>query len=529
MEQISKTILIIDDEKTLRDDLGEFFEDKGWFVFKAENGLEALVVLKGMSYKCDCIILDQKMSKMDGKVFIKELGEKCNDIPIILLSGYVTVDDLTSYYKGKILSYFSKPTDPAIIEILARNFVNYFHNINKGTLEENEISKAGYNSAIIKMHSLDDKTKKNEDQLIRYFNNAINNIVPIKIDEHYFVVARRWNSWYPSFFDVPGGCYAVLCPVCLNIERNRVIVIDPGFRFLEVLATLGISVKDIETCIVSHNHPDHIGGAFEYIVSRHVTEEQSTFICNPNAYNLFKDYMQKGINISVINSNQELITCKIHPNTNCCLSLESIDTEHQELGPQSDSKGLIFYFKGYKIPRKLVILGDTSYDFQKHQDFINKITDHETKIAVLHIGSSQMKERIGGHLYLDGLLAILNHIGKKLIENRRRNDDKLIILISEWGLEHASKEHLGKINPSINGSNARSLIIEVIDFLIDSLRIFNYFEKMTIIPADIGLMVGIDTGKIFWKDKQSGIMNSCDPDKLKWKEDSEGLEYFIIE
>jgi L-ascorbate metabolism protein UlaG (beta-lactamase superfamily) len=376
------------------------------------------------------------------------------------------------------------------------------------------------------MHSLDDKTKKNEDQLIKYFYNAINNIAPIKIDEHYFVVARRWNSWYPSFFNVPGGCYAVLCPVCQNIKRNRVIVIDPGFRFLEVLAALGISVNDIETCIISHNHPDHIGGAFEYIVSRHVADKQSNFICNPSAYALFKEFNQKGITISVINSNQELITCKIHSPKNCCLTLESFDTEHQELGPQSDSKGIIFNFKGYNNTRKLVVLGDTSYDSKNHQHFIEKITDHETKVAVLHIGSAQLKERIGGHLYLEGLLAILNHIGKKLIETNRNNDDKLIILISEWGLEHASLEQLDKINPSIKGSNAKSLIIEVIDFLKESLEIFDYFKKMTIIPADIGLMVGIDSGKMFWKDKLSGEMNTCDPDNLKWKEDSDGLEYF---
>lgn len=523
MEQTTKKILIIDDEKTLREDYGKFFKDKGWIVLTAENGIDALIVLKSIMYECDCIILDQKMPKMNGKEFISELGEKVHDIPIILLSGYVTSDDFENNYKGKVLSHFSKPTNPAIIEALADNYANYFRNTTK------EISKDGsemYQNAVMKLHSIDDKTKKNEDQLIKYFYSAINNTLPLEINEHFFVVARRWNSWYPSFFNVAGGCYAILCPVCQATNRNRVIVIDPGFRFLEILAKLGISVTDIETCIVSHNHPDHIGGAFEYIVSRHVAEKQSTFICNPSAHSLFKDYIQKGININVINSNQELITCRKHPNTNCCLALESFDTEHQELGPQSDSKGIILNFKAYTNPRKIVILGDTSYDSQNHQHFIDKITDHETKVAILHIGSAQMKERIGGHLYLEGLLAILNHIGKKLLEVHRRNDDKLIVLISEWGLEHASQEQLREINTVIKGANTKSLIIEVIDFLKESLEIFGYFEKMTVIPADIGLMVGIDSGKIFWKDKKSGKMNSCNPVNLKWKEDLEGLSYF---
>ena len=521
-----KKILIIDDEKTIRNDLGKFFEDKGWIVFLAENGADALIVLKSITYKCDCIILDQKMPIMDGKEFIKELGEKVHDIPIILLSGVVTHDDFFKHYKLKILSHFSKPTNPAIIEALADNFVNYFKNINEGTVAEKEIRKDGYKSAIIKMNSIDDNTKNNENQLIKYFNNAINSIVPIEINEHYFVVARRWNSWYPSFFNVPGGCYAVLCPVCKSIKRNRVIVIDPGFRFLEVLATLGISVKDIETCIVSHNHPDHIGGAFEYIVSRHAADKESNFICNPSAYALFKDFTQKGINLSVINSNQELITCNIHSPSNCCLTLESFDTEHKELGPQSDSKGIIFNFNGYTNTRTLVILGDTSYDSKNHQHFIDKITDHETKVAVLHIGSAQLKKRIGGHLYLEGLLAILNHIGKRLIENHRNNNDKLIILISEWGLEHASQKQLSKINPAIKGAEPNSIIIGVINFLKESLEIFDYFRKMIIIPADIGLMVGINSGKMFWKDKQTGKMNSCEPDELNWRENSDGLEYF---
>jgi two-component system, response regulator, stage 0 sporulation protein F len=520
MEAITKNILIIDDEKNIREDLGKFFEDKGWGVFQAENGADALIVLKGISYKCDCIILDQKMPKMDGKQFIKELGDKVHDIPIILLSGYVTSDEFLKYYKGKVLSHFTKPTNPAIIEALADNFVNYFNNAKGGSSEEKKAGSSNYENTVLNMHSIVEKTKSNEDKLIIYFDKTINNNKPFKINEHLFVVARRWNSWYPSFFDVPGGCYAIVSPICKKTKRNRVTVIDPGFRFLEVLASLNISVKDIETCIISHNHPDHIGGAFEYIASRHVAKEQSTFICNPSAFNLFKDYMQQGVNISVMNSNQELRTCKKHDNTKCCLTLESFDTEHKEIGPQSDSKGIIINFRNYTNPRKVVVLGDTSYDLQKHQLFIDKITDHETKVAVLHIGSAQMKERIGGHLYLEGLLAILNHIGTKLVANHRRNDDKLIILISEWGLEHASQKQLSEINPAIKGADTNSLIIEVIDFLKESLKNFGFLNKMTIIPADIGLMVGIDSGKIYL-----GNNRSITPDELKITVNEKGIIY----
>lgn len=318
----------------------------------------------------------------------------------------------------------------------------------------------------------------------------------------------------------------MVSPTCENSNRNRVLVIDPGFRFLKVLSDLGISVKDIETCLISHNHPDHLGGAYEYIASRHVAREDSKFICNPGAYSMFESYRQKGIEIQAIGTHQALISCSVHEHKKCDITLDSFDTDHTELGSHDESKGLVLNFNDYDPLRKVVILGDTCFEIPNHRDqFVPKLADIHNKVVVLHIGSAQIKRRVGGHLYLQGVHKLIDLIGAELESTQRSISDKLIVLISEWGLEHATGQQLSELGVTVEKGWNNSVIIEITSFLNESLKDKGYDERMQVIPADIGLMVGIRSGDIYWKD--GAILRNASPDQLKWRTNSLGLEYYV--
>ncbi len=82
-----KTILVVEDETTLRKVLSDKFRIEGFDVLEARNGEEGLSV--ALDKKPDLIILDNKMPKMDGVTMIKKLRPEnswSKKVPIILLT-----------------------------------------------------------------------------------------------------------------------------------------------------------------------------------------------------------------------------------------------------------------------------------------------------------------------------------------------------------------------------------------------------------------------------------------------------------
>ena len=74
----------MDDDPDLRELLFTALEDEGYEVVPAGNGEEALALLK--TFRPDVIVLDLMMPVMDGWQFAKELKQREEEIPIVLLS-----------------------------------------------------------------------------------------------------------------------------------------------------------------------------------------------------------------------------------------------------------------------------------------------------------------------------------------------------------------------------------------------------------------------------------------------------------
>lgn len=110
-----ETILVVDDEKEIRDLIGIYLESEGYVVSKANNGIEALEVLNNQ--KIDLIILDIMMPKMDGIEACVNI-RKNNNMPIIMLSAKnEDMDKIIGLTTGAD-DYVSKPFNP--LELLAR-------------------------------------------------------------------------------------------------------------------------------------------------------------------------------------------------------------------------------------------------------------------------------------------------------------------------------------------------------------------------------------------------------------------------
>lgn len=109
-------VLVVDDEKLIRDVIKEYASTENYEVVEAENGLDAIEKVKE-NKDIDIIIMDIMMPKLDGYSASLEI-KKIDDIPIIMLSAREEeYDKLTGFELG-IDDYITKPFSPK--ELLAR-------------------------------------------------------------------------------------------------------------------------------------------------------------------------------------------------------------------------------------------------------------------------------------------------------------------------------------------------------------------------------------------------------------------------
>jgi len=116
------SILVVDDEFSVRDSLYNWFKTEGYRVDTAENGMEALKKLQESPW--DIVLVDIKMPKMDGMELQRHIKKIDNSIIVIVITAYATVDTAVEAMKEGAFDYLSKPVDPDKLSILIRNAVN---------------------------------------------------------------------------------------------------------------------------------------------------------------------------------------------------------------------------------------------------------------------------------------------------------------------------------------------------------------------------------------------------------------------
>lgn len=110
-----ETILIVDDEKEIRDLIDIYLKNEGYKTLKAENGIAALELLR--KNNIDLILLDIMMPKMDGIETCMKIREEKNT-PIIMLSAKSEdIDKIMGLTTGAD-DYITKPFNP--LELVAR-------------------------------------------------------------------------------------------------------------------------------------------------------------------------------------------------------------------------------------------------------------------------------------------------------------------------------------------------------------------------------------------------------------------------
>ncbi len=113
------SVLVIDDEKSIRRTLREILEYENYKVEEASDGLEGLSVLHQKSF--DVVLLDVKMPKMDGLEVLGKIMEMNAELPVIMISGHSTIDTAVEAVKKGAYDFVAKPMDLNRLLITIRN------------------------------------------------------------------------------------------------------------------------------------------------------------------------------------------------------------------------------------------------------------------------------------------------------------------------------------------------------------------------------------------------------------------------
>jgi len=113
------SILVVDDERAIRNSLKEILEYENYKVEVAENGADGLQ--KVQNGKFDLIFSDIKMPEMDGIAFLEAVLKERGDVPVIMMSGHAEIDTAVKSIKLGAYDFISKPLDMNRILVTVRN------------------------------------------------------------------------------------------------------------------------------------------------------------------------------------------------------------------------------------------------------------------------------------------------------------------------------------------------------------------------------------------------------------------------
>lgn len=151
------SLLIVDDEESVRDSLYNWFIEDGYLVEVAENAKQALSMLEARNY--DIILADIKMPGMDGMEMHRRIKVLNKDSIVIIMTAFASVETAVQALKDGAYDYITKPFDPDDLSHLIRNASSQI-----ALKSENDALK----SKIISLENIEDIIG-NSDGMIRVF------------------------------------------------------------------------------------------------------------------------------------------------------------------------------------------------------------------------------------------------------------------------------------------------------------------------------------------------------------------------
>src|SRR5512143_3451408 len=144
---MAKSILIVEDEETLRESLKRIFGKEGYAVDGAESAEKGLVLFEANHY--DAIISDIILPGMDGIEMLSKVREQNPDQIVIIVTAYASLDTSVKALRAGAYDYIMKPIIHEEIKQIVRNALKQKSLQTENVLLKREIGKDYDFSSII--------------------------------------------------------------------------------------------------------------------------------------------------------------------------------------------------------------------------------------------------------------------------------------------------------------------------------------------------------------------------------------------
>jgi DNA-binding NtrC family response regulator len=105
-------ILVIDDDRHMRNACSRVLSKAGWFVSCAETGDEGLAAVLASTEKIDVVLLDQLMPGLSGMDVLDRIHEANPNLPVVIMTGSMTEESAQEILKRGACDCLSKPFTP---------------------------------------------------------------------------------------------------------------------------------------------------------------------------------------------------------------------------------------------------------------------------------------------------------------------------------------------------------------------------------------------------------------------------------
>lgn len=161
-------ILVIDDERSIRNTLKDVLEYEKYEVDLAEEGGAGIELFSQQQY--DAVLCDIKMAKMDGIEVLQKLQEVSADVPVIMISGHGNIDTAVDSIKKGAFDFLEKPLDLNRLLITIRNALERGSLITQTRALKKQVSKkyeiVGNSAAIVQVKEMIDRVAPTEARVL---------------------------------------------------------------------------------------------------------------------------------------------------------------------------------------------------------------------------------------------------------------------------------------------------------------------------------------------------------------------------
>jgi DNA-binding NtrC family response regulator len=266
------SILVIDDKESMRTVLQEALSEEGYQVDAVKDGTSALDLARAKNY--DLAITDLKMPDVDGLQVLSGLKQIDNDMSVIIMTAYGTVESAVSAMKNGAFDFITKPFDPDHLNVIVERALENRRLIAENSLLREELAHSlgfseiiGQNEKMKEVSRLIQKVAGSDTSVLlqgesgtgkELFARAIHNLSPRR-DKPYVAIncaAIPRELLENELFGSEKGAYTS----SVARKMGKFEIADGGTLFLDEIGDMDISLQAKLLRVLQQKSFERLGG-----------------------------------------------------------------------------------------------------------------------------------------------------------------------------------------------------------------------------------------------------------------------------